>query len=373
MECIINGIDWINCDAMRYWSYPNSYKKDFKAEIKNYIFSGDYCGALKRDGYYQRCCINSKGEAFLISRNKSVSGEAINKIDWVPHLKPYFDSLPKNTVLLCEIYLPGNEGSKKITSLLGCLKDKCIARQEAAQKLHLYVFDVMVSDGEDFVKKGMWDRADELNVLARAYPNPYVEYAEYYDGKELWEKLNEYLAAGNEGMVIHHKDCPVYFKRTPARQTIKVKKEIANTIDCFFTGRATPPKKEYTGKEIETWPYWMNVVAEMKLPIDPMANYYKDYVEGDPIMPVTKSYYNNFAGSLEIAVLKEGKIFPIVILSGLTEEIKKNPESYKGRCIEVNAMEIDTDNGVSLRHAKFVQFRDDLTIKDCTYEKVFGD
>lgn len=372
MECIINGIDWINCDAMRYWSYPNSYKKDFKAEIKNYIFSGDYCGALKRDGYYQRCCINSKGEAFLISRNKSVSGEAINKIDWVPHLKPYFDSLPKNTVLLCEIYLPGNEGSKKITSLLGCLKDKCIARQEAAQKLHLYVFDVMVSDGEDFVKKGMWDRADELNVLARAYPNPYVEYAEYYDGKELWEKLNEYLAAGNEGMVIHHKDCPVYFKRTPARQTIKVKKEIANTIDCFFTGRATPPKKEYTGKEIETWPYWMNVVAEMKLPIDPMANYYKDYVEGDPIMPVTKSYYNNFAGSLEIAVLKEGKIFPIGLLSGLTEEIKKNPESYKGRCIEVNAMEIDPE-AHSLRHAKMMQFRDDLTIKDCTYEKVFGD
>jgi hypothetical protein len=89
-------------------------------------------------------------------------------------------------------------------------------------------------------------------------------------------------------------------------------------------------------------------------------------------MPVTKSYYNNFAGSLEIAVLKDGKIFPIGLLSGLTEEIKSDPEKYKGRCIEVNAMEIDTSNGISLRHAKFVQFRDDLTIHDCTIDKLIG-
>lgn len=372
MKGIINGFDWINCEPMRYWSYPKSYKKDFKTEIKNYIFSGDYCGALKRDGYYQRIVKDEDGNIAMIARNPSVSGEMIDKHEWIPHLKPFFDELPNKTVLLCEVYLPGNEGSKKITSLLGCLKDKCIARQEAAQKLHLYVFDVMVSDGEDFTKKGMWDRADELNVLARAYPNEYVEYATYYDGAELWEKLNEYLAAGNEGMVIHHKDCPVYFKRTPARQTIKVKKEIANTIDCFFTGRATPPKKEYTGKELETWKYYVHMTADLRLPIDEFANYYKQYVDGEPIMPVTKSYYYGFAGSLEIAVLKDGKIFPIGLLSGLTEEIKSDPEKYKGRCIEVNAMEIDTDNGVSLRHAKFVQFRDDLTIYDCTIDKLIG-
>lgn len=372
MKGYVNGFDWINCPAMKYWSYPKSYKKDFKTEIKNYIFSGDYCGALKRDGYYQRIVKDEDGNIAMIARNPSVSGEAIDKHEWVPHLKPFFDELPPNTVLLCEVYLPGNEGSKKITSLLGCLKDKCIARQEAGQKLHLYVFDVMVSEGEDLTKKGMWDRADELDLLSRAYPNPYVEYAIYYDGAELWEKLNEYLAAGNEGMVIHRKDCPVYFKRTPARQTIKVKKEIANTIDCFFTGRATPPKKEYSGKELETWKYYVNQMTDERLPIEDFTNYYKDYTEGKPIIPVTKSYYNNFAGSLEIAVLKNGKIFPIGLLSGLTEEIKSDPEKYKGRCIEVNAMELDSE-AHSLRHAKMMQFRDDLTVRDCTYEKVFGD
>ena len=94
-----------------------------------------------------------------------------------------------------------------------------------------------------------------------------------------------------------------------------------------------------------------------------------DYYNGAPIEPVTKPWFNDWAGSLEIGLIKDNKVVPIGWLSNLTEEIKSNPNQYKGKVIEVTAMEINETGG--LRHAKVVGFRDDLTIKDCTWEKCF--
>lgn len=375
MKGDINGFNWINVEPMKYWSFAASYKGDRKRDVMNFIFSGDYIGALKVDGFYQRLVKDDNGEIAMISRSKSVSGEYIDKHEWVPHLNPYFESLPNGTCLLCECYLPGDEGSRKITSLLGCLKDKCIARQEANQKLHLYVFDIMAYNGESFSEKDYAYRAKTIEQLSTTLPNDFVEYAKFYEGKELWSKVQEYLADGREGMVIMKKTAPVYFKRTPARVSIKIKKELADTIDCFFTGRATAPKKEYSGKEVETWKYWIDSITNQKLAVDEMNNYYADYANGTAIEPVTKSYYYDFAGSLEIAVLDDdGKVVPIGFLSGLTEEIKKNPKNYKGKCIEVSAMEMDTSvYPPTLRHGKMIQFRNDLTINDCTMKKVLGD
>ena len=76
------------------------------------------------------------------------------------------------------------------------------------------------------------------------------------------------------------------------------------------------------------------------------------------------------AGSLQIGVLKDNKVVAIGLLSNLTEEIKSNPQEYKGRPIEVTAMQF-TDDG-ALRHAQMLRFRDDLTIYDCTWEKIEG-
>lgn len=362
----VNGIDWVNCEAMKYWSYPSGYKKDSKTEIRNYIFSGDYLGALKVDGYYQRLVKDEDGNCFMIARNKDVNGNPINKLEWVPQLQSFMDNLPNGTVFFCEAYLPGNEGSRKITSLLGCLKDKCIQRQEVGQKLHFYIFDVAAYNGENYVNLETKWRAAALEVIQELNKNEYVEWATYYSGKELWDKLQEYLANGREGVVLYHKDCPIYFKRTPARQTIKVKKEISETIDCFFTGKFTSPTRKYEGKEIETWPYWVHLITGEHIE----GEKYMDYYNGAPIEPVTKPFFYNWAGSLEIGLLKEEKVVPIGYLSNLTEEIKANPIEYKGRVIEVICMEIQETGG--LRHAKMLSFRDDLTIHDCLYEKVFG-
>lgn len=383
MKGYVNGIDWINAESMRYWSHPSSVPAEKrKNEIRNAVFSGEYIGARKVDGYYERLIKDEDGNCFMVARSKNVHGEATEKLAWVPQIHDFMESLPNGTVLLSECWLPGDEGSKKITSLLGCLKDKCIARQEKGQKLHFYVFDVMAWAGEDFTKTSFVDRVEYLHLISHAYIHDYVEWAQYYEGAQLWDKLQQFLAEGYEGMVIMRKDAPVYFKRTPARVSFKVKKEIAETIDCFFTGKVTPPSKDYQGKEIESWQYWVDQDTDERLPVG--NHYYEAFMNGKRYIPVTKPYYLHYAGSLEIGLVKpaDGRcritpdsewidglnIVPIGYLSGLTDEIKMNYKDYAGRVIEVGAMELNDTGG--LRHAKMLGWREDKTWQECTLDQL---
>jgi hypothetical protein len=68
-------------------------------------------------------------------------------------------------------------------------------------------------------------------------------------------------------------------------------------------------------------------------------------------------------------IYEDTDVFPIGWLSGLTEEMKANPEKYAFQPIEVTAMEWDGFNH-TLRHGKLVGWRKDLSIKDCTLEKI---
>ena len=145
MTGYVGKIDWVNAEAMKYWSFTAATPPEKRRqEAHNMVFSGEMTGSLKVDGYYERLIKDEDGNCFMVARSKNVKGEAVNKIEWVPQLQEFMNELPNGTVLLSECYLPGNEGSQKITSLLGCLKEKCIARQEKGQKLHFYIFDVMI-------------------------------------------------------------------------------------------------------------------------------------------------------------------------------------------------------------------------------------
>ena len=363
---MINGIDFHSLEAQKYWSFAKSYKGDPKTEAQNMIFSGEYLGSRKMDGAWYKFVKNDDGSMELLGRSKSVSGDYLDKIDWVPQLKEYFNKLPNGTCLLGEIYFPNNEGSKNTTTIMGCLKDKAIARQEKGDKLHYYVFDILAFDGKDYLKMPAEQRFEQLDLTGRTYPCEYVEYAKYFEGKELWNELQTILASGGEGVVITRKDSLYAPGKRTARATLKIKKELQETIDCFFTGHATAPTKEYTGKEIETWQYWLNERTGEKL----NGEYYKEYFNGAPLIPITKPYFNGWAGSLEIGVIKNDKVVPIGYLSGLSDEIKANYKDYKGKVIEVGAMEVLETGG--LRHAKMLNFRPDLTIKDCTWDKIFG-
>ena len=365
MRGYVNNIDWINAEAMKYWTHPASTSPEKKRqEIRNAIFSNDYLGARKVDCYYERLIKDEDGNCFMIARSKNVHGEAVDKLAWVPQIHSFMESLPNGTVLLSECWIPGAEGSKGITTLLGCLKEKCIARQEKGQKLHFYV---MAWEGNNYTEVPFQTRVEILHNISHEYMHDFVEYAQYYEGEELWNRLQRGLADGEEGVVIMRKDAPVYFKRTPARVSFKIKKELSETLDCFFTGRAAAPTRDYTGKEIESWPYWVNQETGERL--EQGNHYYEAFMEGKPYIPVTRPYYNHWAGSLEIGLTDDtGAVVPIGQLSGLTDEIKMNYKDYEKRVIEVGAMELNDTGG--LRHAKMLGFRDDKQWQECSLSQL---
>ena len=373
MSMLIEGIDFQNLEAEKYWSFPKSFKGDPKEETRNMIFSGNYLGARKMDGAYYRFIKDMNGNMRLQGRSKSVSGEYLDKLDHVPHLLPYFESLPNGTCLLGEIYFPDNEGSSNVTTIMGCLAPKAIERQTKGPKLHYYIFDVWAYAGRSRMNTKMEERVVLLDDMYNDWADDannerhsaigYIDFASYWSGKELWEVLQKTLAAGGEGIVMTKRDTiPSPGKRT-ARKTLKVKKELQENIDCFFTGRGPAPTRLYSGKEIETWKYWQNMRTGEKIE----GEMFKDYQAGVALEPITKPYFHGWAGSLEIGVLKDGEVYPIGFLSGLTDEIKANPQAQKMKCIEVTAMEILPTGGI--RHAKLERFRPDLAPTDCTYEK----
>lgn len=373
MSMLIDGIDFQNVEAEKYWSFPKSFKGDPKEETRNMIFSGNYAGARKMDGAYYRFIKDMDGNMRLQGRSKSVSGEYLDKLDHVPHLLPYFESLPNGTCLLGEIYFPQNEGSSNVTTIMGCLAPKAIERQTKGPKLHYYIFDVWAWDGIscmtdvlesriELVDNMYNDWADDANHERHSAVG-YVEFAQYKTGEDLWNLLQKTLEVGGEGIVMTKLGTvPSPGKRT-ARKTLKVKKELAENIDCFFTGRGTPPTRLYSGKEIQSWKYWQDIRTGNKIE----GELYKDYKNGATIEPVTKPFFHGWAGSLEIGVLKDGEVFPIGYLSGLTDEVKADPGAQSMKCIEVTAMEILPTGGI--RHAKLERFRPDLAPTDCTYEK----
>ena len=384
MGNLIDNVDFFELESERYWSFPKSTKKDPKTEAKRMIFSGEYVGSRKMDGSYYRFVKDMEGNMVLQGRSRSVKGGFLNKIGHVPHLHKFFESLPNGTCLLGELYFPNNEGSNKVTTIMGCLEEKAIKRQEK-NKLHYYVFDVWAYNGKSLLTTTMEERisklyslytdclssternvADADNKIIFTYDYPEVEIACYFNDRTLWEQLQRILEIGGEGVVITRKDSVPEPGKRRANKTLKIKKEIAQSIDCFFTGNITPPTRLYAGKEIKKWKYWENVSTGEKLE----GAHWEDYMEGVPIEPVTKPYFNNWAGSLEIGVLKEGKVFPIGWLSGLSDDIKANVEEYKDKPIEVTAMEFTEDK--ALRHGKLVCFRPDLLLVDCNYEKIWG-
>lgn len=372
MVGIIDNYNFKEMPPQKYWAPPSSWSIEKKKETtQSRIFSGEWWGSTKMDGYFSKLVKDEDGNIGLYSRSRNVNGEYPEKHEWVPHLQPFFDWLPNGTCLLGELYLPSKPGSSNITSLLGCLKDKCVARQAAGEKLCFYAFDILAINGQSLMNYEFTKRIDCLDDLFIEYGElgvdapaaGYVKFALYVSGKELWRTLQEVLASGGEGMVITRGGAKYQPDKRPSKDCQKVKKELADNIDCFFTGRATAPTREYTGKEIETWKYWEDIRTGAKME----GEYFKEYSTGAMIEPVTKPYFNKWAGSLEIGVMKNGKIEPIGFLSGLTDEIKANFKDYANRCIEVAAMEVLPTGGI--RHGKFMKFRDDLTPADCTWEK----
>lgn len=376
MEKHIDGINFFELEAEKYFAPPSSWSQEKKEEwARTRIFSGDWYGAQKRDGAFFMFLKDEDGNMYLRPRSRNVKKEFVNKIDWVPHLHEFFKQLPNGTCLLGELYLPSDEQAKTTTSIMNCLVDKGIKRQEK-EKLVYYIFDILADRGESFINMKAIDRFLTLEYYDREYRYDCVEWAKYYRGKELWDNIQNLLADGYEGVVITRAESHYLPGKRTNKDTLKIKKELQDTIDCVVIG-ANPPTRDYDGKEIENWEYWFDVLRNKKITAseyfkENKKTAYGDYVDGAPLYPVTKNWFNGWAGSLKLGLYDGNNCVHIGNLSGITEEVKANWESYVGEVAEVMAMEImdNAQGGRGIRHPKLKQFRTDKNIKDCTIDQL---
>ena len=232
--------------------------------------------------------------------------------------------------------------------------------------MHYYIFDILAFDNNSWLKTSAKERFGFLKEISNKWINPYIEYAEYKTGEELWNLLQNLLANDYEGIVITKEDALYEPGKRPSKTTLKIKKELKESIDCFFTGKAAAPTKLYSGKDIEHWTYWVDTYTDERIPV---GEHYYDVVHNNkPYTAVTKPYYMGFTGSLEIGVMDGDKEVGIGYLSGLTDEVKANYKDYTHYVIEVGAMQLTPDG--ALRHGKMLGWRPDKPWRECSIEQL---
>ena len=376
MKIIIDNYDFWDMPAMKYWSHPKSYDiKKKKEESKYMCISGDYMGARKYDGAWNMLIKDMEGNFHLRSRTESVNGGYTDKAEWIPWITEELSWIPNGTVLVGEICFPNNEGSRKITSVLNCLKDKCIERQKKNGILNFYVFDILAYKGKSLINTPFETRIRtylECELADISNNNKYVFMANYKEGPQLWELYGQVIAEGGEGIVITRKDCKYLPGKRTARMTLKMKKEINDTIDAFIDGDYKPATRDYKGKTpLDQYSYWENIrTGEISGKCK-----FLEYTNGEPWEPVSRLYALGYAGSISFSVMKDGKPIRIGYISGITDEMRKgiveNPEKYIHRVFELSAMEIEhIGESYSLRHGKIEKERLDKNYLDCDFSQI---
>ena len=375
-EIIIDNFRFDNMDAMKYWSHPKSYDAKKKKEESKYMcISGDYMGARKYDGAWNMLIKDMEGNFHLRSRTESVNGGYTDKAEWIPWITEELSWIPNGTVLLGEICFPNNEGSRKITSVLNCLKDKCIDRQKQNGILNFYVFDILAYKGKSLINTLFETRIHtylECELADISNNNKYVFMADYKEGPELWNLYGQIIAEGGEGIVITRKDCKYLPGKRTARMTLKMKKELNDTIDAFIDGNYKPATRDYKGKTpLDQYSYWENIrTGEISGKCK-----FLEYTNGEPWEPVSRLYALGYAGSISFSVMKDGKPVRIGYISGITDEMRKgiveNPEKYIHKVFELSAMEIEhIGESYSLRHGKIEKERLDKNYLDCDFSQI---
>lgn len=373
--------DLFELKPMKYYSFSSTYTPQKKQErLKFLLDTNQYIYSLKTDGNWSRM-IWMDGEMILQSRTVSKKtgtyGEFQDKVLFSDSLREAFHD---TTMLIGEIYLDDGR-DKDVGTILRCLPDKAMSRQKGDKILKYRIFDCWYYNGVSLLNAPILERIKYLPMAAKAINSPLVDYVKYYEAKPetFFDKIDTIFNAGGEGVVLYHKDMRPCEGDTPAWQTLKVKQEIEIDVDCFIYG-TEPATQEYTGKEIETWSYWMDHRSGEKM----LGNYYPDYVNGATIIPITKSCYHDWPGAIKCAVYDENHN-PIVLCkcSGLTEEFReqlKNDYDNWHMCpVKITGMMLsetlnkDGKKEYSIRHPKLLTIRDtDLNSEDCTLSKIIN-
>ena len=337
---------------------------------------GTWFAQLKKDGALYMYVKGLGGENYLFGRTVSKkTGLLTEKSANVPHIIEAFHDIPNGTIILGEIYYPGKT-SKDVTSIMGCLPQKAYDRQfkEGYGPIHYYIYDCLGYNGTSLLKYDNWTRYQVLQAIWKKHivvnsVIPFKLELAVAVEENIYASIGKALAAGEEGMVVKKKTGMYEPGKRP--QTMLKAKQV-DFIDVVIMG-FKDPTEEYTGKEIETWQYWMKEDGT----ILPVGFHYGEGDDNNIIIPVTKHYYYGWKNAIEIGAYDEEGILHSIgtIASGLTDDLRaafgETPEVYLYRTAEIQCMMKD-NKAQTIRHGFFLRFRDDKPARDCLLSDIFS-
>ena len=382
VESLYPGAGGLMQEAMLIWKLPAG-KETMMSEVCS---NGQYFAEEKIDGAWYQFTKGMNGKEYLFGRTTSkVTGVMTEKGQNVPHILSALDCLPNGTAIIGEVYFDGGTAKDTVT-ITGCLPLEAIRRQNDPKGKGLikyYIHDIIFYDGVNLMSTGAWDRYRILKAVWDKFNLSQYSYLRLAlaveDGIE--DEVSRILNSGGEGMVLKKRDAIYSPGKRPAWSAIKFKQ--MDDVDLICT-RCIPATKEYTGKELDTWQYW--IIEKMTEYGDEATwRFYKKCEVGNKTairspayrtIPVTKPYYLGWPSAIGIGGYDDnGELIEIgTVSSGLTDEDKQNMannhNAFVGKVVALHAMSRDRV-AKTLRHPVFKGWRDDKDAKDCKLTEVF--
>ena len=359
------------------------------------------------------------------------TGFYVENTDSLPQIRETNKSELAGTILDGELFINGRP-FKDVSSTLNCLWDKAIDRQIEKGLISLHAFDILFYKGVDLRKMPLERRKAYLSLAVEEANNKYIELVKYYQcgmfvetcvrdeienrlsgvsyddfrysilkNEGSYPNLSERLlvsengvltprayyelivATGGEGVILKPKNGKYLHKR--GWEYSKVKKFL--TREMIVIG-FTDPTKEYTGKNLKNWCYW----------VDENDNRFLGEYYDSSYTPVTKNYYYNLVGNIRLGVLitksdydkipknkqgvlvsqfnKEYFLMEVCECAGFDDNMREyfteNRKKIIGSVVEVKANEIMKDSG-RLRHPRYLRIRYDKEPERCTWIDHIGD
>jgi ATP-dependent DNA ligase len=315
-------------------------KPSHQKRLDHYMSSPAYVAEPKIDG----CHYFLDSGRVLSTQISKGTNSLVDKTDNVPHLiEGYLRANLGEIILDGEINYPNKRGSNEATKITGCSASEAVRRQEEELGWVTFtVFDILRDPKGNWLINQPWNirrEALEYAMSLLTKESPYFQLIPVKRSRKQ-QFLDRILAEGGEGVVLKH-TAGIYIPgKRPIDNWVKIK--VSDFDDVVVMG-FDPPKKEYTGKDYENWPYWEDGI------------------------PVSKHYYLNQIGSIAFGKYDNGELIYLGSCTGIDDALRKeltdNQEQYIGQVMEIKFMEKTADG--RYRHPNFVRFHPDKNPYEC--------